>query len=91
MDLVLAVLVARFINALIWTPLLWKIVHNGPITGVTRALLTVVLFVGFWVFVLAGLATAGFVDAVFVRYVLTAYIAATAIVGITLLSMRGKI
>lgn len=92
MDLTsLAMFLIRLFNAVVWTFLLFKIVSNGPVTGLTRLLISSLIFLGFWILTLGTLTNLGILDGSIVRMVYTGYTAVAAIVGVTLLSMRGKI
>jgi hypothetical protein len=83
------VLAVRLVNAALWTLVLIKIARNGPVTGLTRMLMCVLLGSSFWLFVLGGLVQYN-VSVSVARLMATAFTAIAGIIGVALLT-RGKI
>jgi hypothetical protein len=85
-------LATRLINAIAWTLVLSRLVRSDkPVTGLTRQLICGLIFVGFWVLAFGTLAQSGLVAPNIVRFAYTGYTAVAAIIGVALLSLRGRI
>jgi hypothetical protein len=85
-------LATRLGNAIAWTIVLSRLIRaDKPVTGLTRQLICGLILVGFWLLALGTLVQGHLVDPHLVGLIYTGYTAVSAIVGVALLSLRGRI
>lgn len=82
----------RLINALIWSAVLLPIFITGkPVTPLTRRFICIIVFTGFWLLTLGGSVQLGFASGEVARWAYTVFCGFCGLVGLALLTMRGRV